>query len=1799
MAADGFPFPLWVLGDWGSGAPKLVNKLTIYFQSKRSQGGDCLVEAGGGGDAQRAVVRFKSEHVRQRVLNKQEHELKLGQKILKLTVRLPQPEDEANLGNVSTLPEVFVMYSTNIDVLKQFIFENASSQSASEVAGLEEEEQMTSVVLESIQEKMNQHFLEILVENISDCSAESEDFIIEIIPDISTAVVSFRNSKDAQEFIKNCPSNKMFRQNGLAVKLLENTTEVRVENIPPGVDSDYLHLYFDREGDVNKVTKVDEQCAIVSFMNPKVVDKIIKKQYRIQERPLKVYPHYQSLGTALYGKNRPVWKLPKPFTENIDSAIWKFLHDKEMTEAVKQDMVNHFCTVDLQSPIVEISPIPSLLKQKGLMSRHIDGWRENASSAFHSALSKFTSFKCQVHTPLWNATEPEIRSALMDVVTVMPDMNKEEITLAGLKEDVERFQKVLAEILNAAADKLERERNRITQEMSVAPSNYHILQLDGLELEKIKASYPDLKLSYNQESKRIILSGLASEVFSIKSKILEMIMNMKRRLVELDKDVLHFFSEGDLEELSYYLFISQGINAKLESDGIRVQIVSNTDHVLEKAEKHLRAVLVSLYIDVEDLNVLRMAEWQDLVSSLIKTTMNPIQTVTVRVIGTDPNLQVAVTGFQDQLQIVWKQLSDFLYKNTIIDETLNVKERVIVQFIREYKKKIWSATLKDFVQVNFNDQTRNPSISLTGPRLYVTESKEVFEDLLSSIYFDVFKVVQPGARKFFKEKEDMYVTTAMSQMGCMVELVDESITLVEEETVSQVKMPDGVVITVCKADIGQYPADVVVNALNEDVQHTGGLTGVSLAASGPHLQEMFENYSHTAGKTPGDVIITPGDLRFKHMIYAIGPRFEDTDPQRAVGILKRIVKQSLSLAAKYGCQSIAIPAFTSESFGFPLSLCTETVAIAVKEHCEDLYGENTLRKIHLVNSDSQTVHALELAVKKVFGNPRVQQRNPLVQFEVDEKSHDAAPTAGINMVQTKEGLTISLMKGYIQNALTKVTVNTLAEDLSLDCGSVSKAILTAAGAQLQNLVSQQAASGNPGKGSVLVTKGCNLKSELVFHAIAPKWDKGKGMAEKMLRGIMQKCLEQAEQLNQTSIAFSAIGTGNLGFPKNLVASLMLEEVLQFSRKRTPQQLQEVVFILYPGDMQTIQAFTDEFGKQFHSHSKQPGDMTAEANPTVSAGAVKSPKPGEYEMRTGSVLLQVFTGDITKETTDCIVNSSNSDFSLKSGVSKAILSAGGHAVEAECRQLASQTNNKMIMTQAGGLKSKKIIHIVGQTDPVQIRECVTAVLQMCSKNNLTSVSFPALGTGQGGVNPAQVADAMVGAVVDAGGMKSSSSVQVVRIVIFQAHMLNEFYNSMIKMEPTPIQPQPTFWARSSKLFAFNLVHRQKPKVPVRKAKKMDPALFHVCGDSHDTVEVTKKWIEDLIVKEQHFMTITDDAILQFSSEEHQKIEELERNLQVKVTLDIKDPEGSLTVEGISSDVLKAISHIQDLLKRIRTETNQKRDASLLSNLVEWQYQLGSQYVPFDSLANLQLEQAAESSQRDIKVTTNGQDFKVTLPDGPAVDKTGNKFEIRRINKLEATGQDSIPQHWSAMPAKTLCATVSLQTGTAEYNEVLGLFKATCRNNVLKIERVQNLCLWKNFQILKENFNNKNGHTNNERRLFHGTSQATIEHINNHGFNRSYAGKNAAAFGNGTYFAVAASYSASSTYAVPDAQGHKHVYLCRVLTGDFTNGRQGLLVPPQKNHRTQLYDSVTDNINNPSMFVIFNDIQAYPEYLITFH
>ena len=93
----------------------------------------------------------------------------------------------------------------------------------------------------------------------------------------------------------------------------------------------------------------------------------------------------------------------------------------------------------------------------------------------------------------------------------------------------------------------------------------------------------------------------------------------------------------------------------------------------------------------------------------------------------------------------------------------------------------------------------------------------------------------------------------------------------------------------------------------------------------------------------------------------------------------------------------------------------------------------------------------------------------------------------------------------------------------------------------------------------------------------------------------------------------------------------------------------------------------------------------------------------------------------------------------------------------------------------------------------------------------------------------------------------------------------------------------------------------------------------------------------------------------------------------------------------------------------------------------------------------------------------------------------------------------------------------------------------------------------------------------------------------------------AYGDGVYFAVDASYSANSRYSPKDSSGYSYMFYSQVLTGEYCDGSGGMKVPPMKGDpKNQIihYDSTVDNENSPTIFVVYYDTQAYPQYLVTF-
>ena len=61
----------------------------------------------------------------------------------------------------------------------------------------------------------------------------------------------------------------------------------------------------------------------------------------------------------------------------------------------------------------------------------------------------------------------------------------------------------------------------------------------------------------------------------------------------------------------------------------------------------------------------------------------------------------------------------------------------------------------------------------------------------------------------------------------------------------------------------------------------------------------------------------------------------------------------------------------------------------------------------------------------------------------------------------------------------------------------------------------------------------------------------------------------------------------------------------------------------------------------------------------------------------------------------------------------------------------------------------------------------------------------------------------------------------------------------------------------------------------------------------------------------------------------------------------------------------------------------------------------------------------------------------------------------------------------------------------------------------------------------------------------------------------------------------------------------MFVSRVLVGHHTRGEAGYVRPPSKDGGdTLFYDSCANDIHSPSIFVVFDRPQIYPEFLLSY-
>lgn len=460
-----------------------------------------------------------------------------------------------------------------------------------------------------------------------------------------------------------------------------------------------------------------------------------------------------------------------------------------------------------------------------------------------------------------------------------------------------------------------------------------------------------------------------------------------------------------------------------------------------------------------------------------------------------------------------------------------------------------------------------------------------------------FPLQESTYRNLFGYKNEI-TELLFKKFGCVVELNGPELSKshapsIKAEKVYEKRTLGGPVVSVWKGDLTKQDADVVVNAANEDLDHIGGLARALVEAGGPIIERDSKDYIEKYGKIKtGEYAITrPGNLPCKCLLHVVGPIWFKETASKCDDELAECIKNVLKYVNQHkDIKSVAIPAVSSGIFGFPLQQCADIIVKTIRSFCYTVTPSHA-KEIRLVNNNDPAIQAMKSACESTFGpsddlsgatsGPPDQTRaitrsmsaksqpSPATSRNREAPGQHSAHRPSTEMSQpiTINGLTLHLKYGLIEEQKTRIIVNSVAYNLDLSTGAISRAIATKAGYGLQNELSRQSSYHR----TMIPTRGHNLSCDFVYHVILPIVSSASHQyALQVLGHVTNECLQSAHQYKSRSISFPALGTGNIGLSKHDAAKVMTVTVLNFA---TAIQCQlDVYFVIHPHDKEVYQAF---------------------------------------------------------------------------------------------------------------------------------------------------------------------------------------------------------------------------------------------------------------------------------------------------------------------------------------------------------------------------------------------------------------------------------------------------------------------------------------------------------------------------------------------------------------------------------------------------------------------------------------------------
>jgi len=1629
-------------------------------------------------------------------------------------------------------------------------------------------------------------------------------------------------------------------------------TSAVISNIPESVTTDHLQLLIEKFCGSDSIASLEyvngQQFASIRFHSPNALQNLLKQKIVVEGKNVDIEEYNPSFITERISKMRK--KEPLEILVNVDGLIMEHLmknHKADLCERIGSEVYTK------KTPSKDGSP-----QTQACFSHSPD--IPNQSKIFQSYYNEFISKEATVDAKdksVW-----DLAKSLSVTVHVNPPNTK--AVVIGRKPDVEAFLDT--------ADK----SSHIETDIELPSEKIALLKSTGslAELEK------DFSVKIDADREKLRVTGPEPKIARLEARLNLKMQNITISSVQITDSIWKCLQNNQI-------FLK--ISSLMENHRVifTVSQVSKTINVHAMSQRDLGIGIEKFKQTVVEEQVpLNESEASFVIGKKGSQVVDELLSSRKFMLSERSEKSFKFTGLANECDAAKKELAKVLQENAFQTKYLPFslgKTRAVLTICRDHINSLLQKNSNHQISVNKSED--ECSIKVTGYGQVVSCVAEQVEVISKVIKKEDLVFQRPGLAKVIELDSSKHILSSLEK--------DKNVVIIQKEQDREGTIPreeiereydiitdlgssilictyqsgGDVSLSVYKGDITKHKADIIVNAANSKLWLGGGVAGAILSAGGNSIQDECYRYVGEYGSLrDGEVATTgAGKLACRRIIHAVGPSWpRDTrdigeqelaqNRKMSIEVLTEVMVNVLEEAEKEECRVLAVPAISSGVFGFPKDRCAEILIGVTRDRLQTSKFHN-LREVHFVNNDDPTVKAFSEKFTTYFDKkpgyiyfpskdkPRKSPVKSVRKKAIDvsrrkdgsmeRKNSDVMPNLDREVAKSSSanGIAVELVINDLGKVTADVIVNSTSPDLNLSKNPCARSLSNAAGRSLQaECTAWVESNGQLTAYSFVETKGGNLKCRKVLHVACGQYNGQE--SENELEKLVLELLAKANSIGSKSIAIPGLGTGQLRFPKNIVAKIMVDCVGKFSQNTN---LEKVMLVAFDKDAEMI----TEFKNALQNAGSASASASVEQPKSRRAPSFGSSLQNEEELffKLGDVEMEIKCGDITKESVDAIVVLGNKRINLLGAVGKAIIEAEGDEFKKLLKVKAPQDEGTTKLIKTSKLPSKFLAHIVPASESYDgLKSATQGMFEKCNSKKLKSVSLPAIGTGVMGKSPEESAKLILHSFVELSMDNKVSNIKKVNIVLFEERLVSAFKSSLKEIAKNPqksLGERAIAWIRDHVgMFVKSLFSRSgdKDKVadsnsPVKDvlyASPLTPVIFTVYF-SHGKRVVNEVRERMMKVLDDHITSsdLKKEAFKNLPLYNFEKIRSFARNLDVLVELDANA--GKIKLSGYHRDLASVTEYCHEVAAQKFEDDQRREKEQTVAKYVQWkEVQEDDSLCDYDPTLNYQIETQYKEGERDPQVDIAEGHAIVTYKldfSNMKISKKDGKDEkvIKREELATSASKDSIklPTNWDPMPkdglgyeVKVHC--VKLQPNSQEFMNVSAKFTSTSggqihSGNIVKIERIQNPHLYKQYMAKKESMERSAGQASvNELELFHGTNSNSVVDINEGGFNRSFAGVNGTVHGIGVYFAKNSSYSvryaqnshiASSMhllYAQNSGLGTRYMYLAKVLAGKYTKGNQSYKVAPKG------FDTVVDNQNSPSIHVVFYDNQCYPEYLLHF-